>query len=183
MRHHWGNQVLSKINKALNFFEEATTAFLFALAVVLAFAEVVLRYIFNDSLGSMELVIFSLIWASLIGASAGVRHGVHIHVEILVDRLPRRLAKTLALVGLAISAAFTAFLCIFGVQFVLFLLQRGQTTPEMRVIAWPFYSVIPLSTGLMTIRFCQEFYYLLSGKQEHPPTEVYGMDVDGKGAA
>ena len=174
--------MLSKINKALNFFEEATTAFLFAVAVVLAFAEVVLRYVFNGSLGSMELVIFSLIWASLIGASAGIRHGVHIHVEILVDRIPKELARRITLVGLAVSAGFTAFLCIFGIQFVLFLLQRGQTTPEMRVIAWPFYSVIPLSTGLMTIRFCQEFYYLLKRKKEHLRVEVYGEEI-GEGVA
>ena len=169
--------MLSKINTALNFFEEATTAFLFALAVVLAFAEVVLRYLFNDSLGSMELVIFSLIWASLIGASAGIRHGVHIHVEILIDRLPGELARRITLAGLAMSAGFTAFLCIFGVQFVLFLMQRGQTTPEMRVAAWPFYSAIPMSTALMTVRFCQEFYYLLKRKREHLPVEVYGKDI------
>ncbi len=171
--------MLSKINAALNWFEEATTAFLFALAVVLAFAEVVLRYVFNDSLGSMELVIFSLIWASLIGASSGIRHGVHIHVEILVDRLPKGLARRVTLVSLVVSAAFSTFLCVFGVQFVYFVLQTGQTTPEMRLPAWPFYSVIPLSTGLMTVRFCQEFYYLLYRKREHLPVEVYGEDIEG----
>ncbi len=170
--------MLSKINTALNWFEEATTAFLFALAVVLAFSEVVLRYLFNGSLGSMELVIFSLIWASLIGASSGIRHGVHIHVELLVDRLPKELARKIALAGLAISAAFTAFLFVFGIQFVLFVFQRGQTTPEMRVAAWPFYSAIPISTGLMTVRFCQEFYYLLRRKMEHLPVEVYGKEID-----
>ena len=170
--------MLSKINRALNFFEEATTAFLFALAVVLAFAEVVLRYVFNASLGSMELVIFSLVWASLIGASSGIRHGVHIHVEILIDRLPKELARRITLVGLAMSAGFTAFLCIFGVQFVLFLIQRNQTTPEMQVPAWPFYSAIPISTALMTVRFCQEFYYLLKRKKEHLPVEVYGEDIN-----
>lgn len=171
--------MLSNIDRALNFFEEAITAVLFALAVVLAFAEVVLRYLFNGSLGSMELVIFSLIWASLVGASAGIRHGVHIHVEILVDRLPRELARKVALVSLAISGAFTAFLFVFGVQFVLFVFQRGQTTPEMGAPAWPFYSAIPISTALMTIRFCQEFYYLLYRKREHAPVEVYGADIDG----
>jgi len=172
--------VLSKINTALNVFEETSTAFLFALAVVLAFAEVVLRYLFNDSLGSMELVIFSLIWASLIGASAGIRHGVHIHVEILIDRLPRELARRITMAGLLLSAAFTAFLCIFGIQFVLFLAQRGQTTPEMRLPAWPFYSAIPISTALMTVRFGQEFYYLLTRKMEQLPLEVYGEDIQGE---
>lgn len=175
--------MLSKINTALNFFEEVSTAILFALAVVLAFFEVVLRYLFNGSLGSMELVIFSLIWASLIGASAGIRHGVHIHVEILVDRLPKELARRITMAGLLVSAAFTAFLCIFGIQFVLFLVQRGQTTPEMQLPAWPFYSVIPLSTALMTIRFCQEFYFLLRRKMEHLPLEVYGEDIQEEGVA
>ena len=171
--------MLSRINFFLNRFEEASCAFLFALATALAFAEVVLRYLFNGSLGSMELVIYCLIWASLIGASMGIRHGVHIQVEILIDRLPKELARKVGLVSLAISAAFTAFMCIFGVQFVLFVYQRGQTTPEMRVPAWPFYFVIPLATGLMTIRFCQEFYYLLHRKIEHLPVEVYGAEIDG----
>ncbi len=170
--------MLSNINRGLTWFEEASTAFLFSLATVLAFTEVILRYVFNDSLGSMEVVIFALIWASLIGASSGIRHGVHIPVEILVDRLPKRLNRIVLLVGLALCAAFTTFLCVYGVQYVLFLQQINQTTPEMRVPAWPFYSVIPISTGLMTIRFCQEFYYLLKGKVEHLPVEVYGKEVD-----
>ncbi len=171
--------MLSKINRALNLFEEATTAILFALATVLAFAEVVLRYLFNGSLGSMELVIFSLIWASLIGASSGIRHGVHIHVEILVDRLPKALARKITLVSLVISAIFTTFLFVFGIQFVSFVVQTGQTTPEMRLPAWIFYSVIPISTGLMTVRFCQEFYQLLRREIEELPVEVYGEDIEG----
>lgn len=168
----------SKINTGLNLFEEATTAFLFALAVVLAFAEVILRYFFGAALGSMELVIFSLIWASLIGASMGVRHGVHISVEILVDRLPAAIKKWMTVLGLAISAAFTLFLFVFGVQILLFIVGTGQRTPEMQVPMWPFYIVIPLSTGLMTIRLCQEIYYLLSHRHEHVPVEVYGVEVD-----
>ena len=170
--------MLSKINTFLNLFEEAVCAFLFALATILAFLEVVLRYVFNDSLGSMELVIFSLIWASLIGASMGIRHGVHIHVEILVYRLPKDLARRVTLVSRAISAAFTLFLFVFGVQYVAYLAEWGQTTPDMRLPAWPFYSAIPVSTFLMTIRFCQEFYYLLNKKVEHLPVEVYGAEVD-----
>jgi len=171
--------VLSKINRGLNLFEEATTAFLFALATVLAFAEVVLRYIFNGSLGSMELVIFSLIWASLIGASSGIRHGVHIHVEILVDRLPGGLRRGALVVSLAFSAAFTLFLFIFGLQLVGFTIQSGETTPEMRVPMWPFFFVVPLSTGLMTVRFCQEIYYVVTRRMEQLPLEVYGEDVEG----
>ena len=174
---------MSRVNTLLNRFEEASTAILFALAVALAFAEVVLRYIFNTALGSMELVIFSLIWVSLIGASMGIRHGVHISVEILVDRLPGRIKRWTILLGLAISASFSLFMCVFGFQILFFVFETGQTTPEMRVPMWPFYVVIPLSTGLMTIRFCQEIYYVLTGKLEHPPVEVYGLEVESEGAS
>lgn len=175
--------MLSRLNSFLNRFEEVSTAFLFALAVALAFAEVVLRYLFNNALGSMELVIFSLIWTSLIGASMGIRHGVHISVEILVDRLPHKLRKQMILVSLGISAAFTFFMFVFGMQILAFVFETGQTTPEMRVPMWPFYVVIPLSTALMTIRFCQEIYYVLTGKLEHPPTEVYGLEVESEEAS
>lgn len=170
--------MFSKINKALNVFEEATTAFFFALATIAAFAEVVLRYGFGESLGSMELVIFSLIWASLIGASMGVRHGVHITVEIVVDRLPKRLNLWVTVLALAISAAFTAFMCVYGMQLLLFTYEIKQTTPEMRVPLWPFFIVVPLSTALMTIRFIQEIYKLVTGREEHVPVEVYGKDIE-----
>ena len=171
--------MLSKINRGLTVFEEGITAFLFALATILAFLEVVLRYVFNDSLGSMELVIFSLIWASLIGASSGIRHGVHIHVEILVDHLPEGLRRKALIASLAVSAAFTFFMFVFGLQLVGFTMQRNEVTPEMQVPMWPVFVVVPLSTGLMTIRFCQEIYYLVRQKVEHLPLEIYGEDVEG----
>lgn len=171
--------MLSNINRGLTLFEEGITAFLFALATILAFLEVVLRYVFNNSLGSMELVIFSLIWASLIGASSGIRHGVHIHVEILVDRLPEGLRRKALVVSLAISAAFTFFMFVYGLQLVGFTMQRNEVTPEMQVPMWPVFIVVPLSTGLMTIRFCQEIYYVLTRRFDREPLEVYGEDVEG----
>lgn len=171
--------MLSKINRGLTIFEEGITAFLFALATILAFLEVVLRYGFGFSLGSMELVIFSLIWASLIGASSGVRHGVHIHVEILVDRLPEGLRRKFLAGSLAISAAFAFFMFVFGIQLVGFTFQRSEVTPEMQVPMWPIFLAVPISTGLMTIRFCQEIYYLFRRGGDQLPLEVYGEEVEG----
>ena len=171
--------MLSKINRGLTLFEEGITAFLYALATILAFLEVVLRYVFNDSLGSLELVTFSLIWVSLIGASYGIPYGVHIHVEILVDRLPEGLRRKFLVSSLAISAAFSFFMFVFGIQLVGFTFQRSEVTPEMQVPMWPFFLAVPISTGLMTIRFCQEIYYLFRRGGDHLPLEVYGKDVEG----
>jgi TRAP-type C4-dicarboxylate transport system permease small subunit len=86
-------------------------------AIVLAFtgmiaavsAQVVLRYVFNDSIDWAEdLARLLFVWTIFLAIPLGVRAGVHIGVGLLVDALPaalrRGLSRVTALAGLGLMA-------------------------------------------------------------------------------
>lgn len=57
--------------------------------VAVVSAQVVLRYVFNDSIDWAEdLARLLFVWTMFVAIPLGVRAGVHIGVNLLVDRLP-----------------------------------------------------------------------------------------------
>lgn len=118
--------------------------------------EVVQRYVFGGSLGwANEVTIISVIWATMVGASLGVREGIHIGVDVVVERFPRPVARIITLAGLLICALWVLAVGVWGVDFVTFLFGTRRLTPELEIPAWTTYFVIPLSAFLMTLRFLQ----------------------------
>jgi C4-dicarboxylate transporter DctQ subunit len=145
----WLDRILSR------FEEVATTAFI-SVAVVVTFVEVIYRYVFGGSLGwANEVTIIAVIWATLIGASLGVREGIHIGVDVVVERLPWALARVATMVALMASAAWVFAVGIWGVEFVRFQMRTNRLTPELEIPAWTTYAVVPLSMFMMTFRFVQ----------------------------
>lgn len=73
----------------LNKIEEIAVIAMFALMVVVIFAQVIMRYVFNNSLyWSEELGKFLFVWISWLGISLGEREGEHIKITMLTGRLP-----------------------------------------------------------------------------------------------
>ena len=150
------NQTAKISNLILNRTEEIFVAVAMAVAVSLAFIEVILRQ-FGSSLGfTHELVNYLLIWVGLIGASIGVREKTHLGVDILINAFEPKTQKAIIIVTLWISAAFTFTIAILGYQHVLDILAFGQVSPELEVPLYIPRMLIPIAFGLMTIRFIQE---------------------------
>lgn len=64
------------------------------LGVLLAFANVVLRYFFEMSITwAGELTNYLFMWSALFGAAYGFKKGVHISVTMLLEMLPSIMAK------------------------------------------------------------------------------------------
>ncbi|MBI3966969.1 MAG: TRAP transporter small permease [Chloroflexi bacterium] len=153
---------LSKLNAVILTFEETIVFTGLVLGFLATFVEVVARYIFNESLGTGgEFTNIVIIWAVLVGAAAGTREGVHIGVSVLVKRLPPWLAKDVVVLGLVVSAFFTAFIAYYGVQLVLFSFESQQVTGEMYFPRWPLYLSVPVGMALMTVHLLQNAYDLI----------------------
>lgn len=82
------NPILKKINKI----EEILLVLMFIAMVLVIFFQVIMRYVFSNSLSwSEELGKFLFVWISWIGISIGQVKGEHIKITLLVDKLPEKM--------------------------------------------------------------------------------------------
>lgn len=150
------------INLILCRIEEIIVAVTLALAAILTFIEVLLRYGFNSSLGfTHELVVFLLIVSGLIGSSIGVRKKVHLGVEILIEQFSPRTQKIIMVGSNLFNFLFCFIIAWLGIEQVKILSAFGQVTPEMGIPNYIPMLVIPISFGLMSLRYVQEVIILV----------------------
>lgn len=140
--------------KALNLIdriEDSLLVFMFVAMVGIIFFQVVMRYVFNNSLSwSEELGKFLFVWLSWIGISIGHRKREHIKITLLVDKLPptgKRITEIISELILIIVCGVTMFygFTMLGIQW---------TTPYAGIkisTSWGYLSVV-LGCGLFVMR-------------------------------
>lgn len=95
-------------------FEETLIAVLLGLMVLVTFANVVLRYVFNTSLiWGLEVTLILFAWLVVFGISYGVKVTMHLGVDALTGALTPTPRRVLALFSAAVSLAY-AFLLMKG---------------------------------------------------------------------
>jgi len=136
---------------ALNKIEEVTIIAMFALMVIVIFAQVIMRYVFNDSLyWSEELGKFLFVWISWLGISLGEREGEHIKITMLTGRLPFKKAHIFNV----ISSLIVLAICLITFYYSASLVLTQWTTKYAGIgisISWG-YLAVAVGTALMSIR-------------------------------
>lgn len=133
-----------------------------AFNVVLIFIQVVMRYVFQNSLSwSEELARYVFLWQTWVGASYAVRMRRHFRVEMLVDLMKGRLRKWYELAVLLVWCAFALFIAWQGSVLTQFLIRRWQVSAAMQIpIAWAYASV-PVGCAMMAIRLFRDMMELV----------------------
>lgn len=81
--------MLRKLSRILNRTEDVCLVLMFAAMVGIIFVQVIMRYVFKNSLSwSEELGKFLFVWLSWFGISIGARRGEHIKITLFTDKLP-----------------------------------------------------------------------------------------------
>lgn len=161
------------LNRLLDRLEEALIASFMALATLITFVAVVLRYTTGMGISwAQELTIYLFIWMAKFGAAYGVRTGIHIGVDVLVRALKPPYQKGMVMVGLALGVAFTGTIAVLGGKFVFFIYQTGQVSPDLEWPMWVVYLAVPLGSVLMCYRFLQVFAAFV--RTEQLPAHAYG---------
>ncbi|MEJ2229144.1 MAG: TRAP transporter small permease [Alphaproteobacteria bacterium] len=177
----------STLSRVIDEIEETLIAIILGLMTLITFANVVVRYVFNGNiLWGLEVTVFLFAWMVLLGASYGVKHSVHLGVDILINALPPVARKVLALIAVTICLAFS-FLILKGswdywypfvtdrafletedvpmpefMQFLSTWLNDGERYEKIpRFIP---YAALPLGMGLLTFRYLQAVYRILTGQ-------------------
>ena len=181
------SEAASRIGRIVDAVEETTIALLLAAMTLITFANVVARYVFNENiLWALEVTVFLFAWLVLLGASYAVKKHVHIGVDVLAANVPPGARKALAIVAVTACLIFSllllkgswdywyafatkrAFLETDDVpmpeflQFLADALNEGERYEKMpRFIP---YFVLPLSMALLTLRYLQLGWQVLTGK-------------------
>ncbi|WP_329346255.1 TRAP transporter small permease [Vibrio natriegens] len=177
----------SKVGQFTDKVEETLIAFFLGAMTMLTFVNVVMRYLFNDNiLWALEVTVFLFAWMVLVGASYGVKKHFHIGVDVVINLLPERFRKACALLAVSCCLTFSILLLIGSwnywypfaterawyetddipmpemLQFMADWLNEGERYEKLpRFIP---YMALPIGMALLTFRFAQAAYQILTGK-------------------
>ena len=103
------------MRKFIDNFEEYFCVWSLAFMTILVFIQVVMRYVFRNSLSwSEELARYIFLWLSWIGASYAVKERSHFRVEMFADIFKGKARKIFELFVLLTWFAFCVFLAYQG---------------------------------------------------------------------
>lgn len=147
--------------------EEVLIGVLILSASVILFSNVVARYAFNAGFAwAEELVRYQIVWMVFLGASVAARQGIHIGVDLLIKFSPPGIARAIDLLVHAIAVAFCGFLVFYGVELVSQTRAFGQVSPALQMPTWMVQLAIPVGAALMGVRFMQQFFRTLLGREQ-----------------
>ena len=143
-------------------------ATLFGATLVVITAQIVWRYVFNDSLTwTEELARYLFVWITFVGAALAIRDRSHIRVALLVDRLPRKPRHWLDVAQLVLVALFLCLLVGLGLKWV--RINADAVTPAL---GWPLayvcYAALPLASLWGIFHAGRRFAKLLRQDKEEP---------------
>lgn len=143
------NNIKNFYNKA----EEHLLVFSLAFTVVLVFIQVIMRYVFNQSISwSEELCRYIFIWQIWLGASLAFKNKQHIAIEMVSDKLNGKAKILYQMIGNIITFAFNLFLTIYGFNLVTTMYTRGTVSSGMRIPLYFVYLAVPISSFVILVR-------------------------------
>lgn len=153
-----------------NKIEEITIIAMFSAMVIIIFAQVIMRYVFNNSLyWSEELGKFFFVWISWLGISLGEREGEHIKITMLTDKLPFKKAHVFNI----ISSLIVLGICLVTFYYSSSLVISQWTTKYAGIhisISWG-YLAVAVGTGLMSVRSVAAILKSVKSIKEGPPAD------------
>ncbi|GAA0438914.1 hypothetical protein GCM10008983_14770 [Lentibacillus halophilus] len=126
---------------------------------LLCIVQVIMRYVFNESLiWSEELSRYAFVWFIYTSAAYAVRYQRHVKFSFLVTLLHKAspmFSQLLKILALIIWISFLIFLDYFSIQLVLNQYHTGQVSPANQLPMYMVYIGIPIGSFLMTFRVVQ----------------------------
>ena len=155
--------LLRRLSFNVNRICEVTLFSLMIFMVGLTVAQILCRVFFQALVWSEELVRFSLVAASLVGASVAFYRGSHISISFLTDRLPSGLRLAVQVAMRLGAVAFFVVVAWYG--WVLMGTEAFQTTPALGISMRWVYSMYPLFGSIIILHLIAGFADLMGGER------------------
>jgi len=143
-------KLLNIIDKIIGLINEFIASFGIAAGVLLAFINVIARFVFHEGIDwAFELTNYLFIWSAFFGASYCFRKECHIRVTLLLDLIPAKLAKLTSLMAHLVTMAYLLAVAYFGYLFIFDpdfgLKASGEISIDLNIPMWIPYLVLPIA--------------------------------------
>lgn len=146
-------------------FEEISLTILMIITLVVVLYQVLLRYIFNDSLSwADEFARYALIWMAWIGVSLTVKKREHLRIDLIHSFLSKKRQRMLEIVVIVICLIIPILFIFKGMSLVNLIYSTNQIAQTMPINMWIIYLIIPFSGMLISIRLLQ--YLIIIWKEK-----------------
>ncbi len=145
------------MKKILDHFEEILSAGCLLAMTILAFVNVISRFVFKASLSFTDEITTNLfVLLTLAGASLAARRNAHLGLNLVTDNLSAKWQKNLNIVANLLGVLFTGILVYFGVIMAYNEYRLEQLTAGMQLPEWIFGAFVPFGGILLLLRFIQK---------------------------
>lgn len=147
-------QLLRKIwhpvNQTVAFIEAWALTIFFVAMIICGVMQILARFVLHAPIAwSEEMLTYSFVWTTFLGASLAVNSLSHFNVDCLVIRLPKALSTPILYFVWLVMAVFTVYLTYKGVILAkLNVVQVMDVLPLSMVWA---YAAMPVSSAFMFI--------------------------------
>ena len=164
-------RILQKINSHIAQVESWILVAIVLIMVVLSFAQVVLRNVFDQGILWGDVFLRHLVlWVGFIGASIATQEEKHINIDVF-NRFMKWKSKYFAHAIVSIFAAVVSYLLMKAAWNFVMDEKEYATMLFGDIPAWYFQIIIPIGFGIMTVRFIinclQKLMDGFSNKVEH----------------
>lgn len=153
-----------KENKGLSILANldiAVASVILAILIVLTFAGVIWRYIFNAPFTWLEEVQTScMVWIVFAAAGAAFRTGNHVAIEMVVDLMPKSMQKIMEIIISVVVVVVIGYLFWQSIGFIQLFVKSGRSTSMLHIPFAAVYGIAMLSYVDMIISY---FYSVIKG--------------------
>jgi len=151
--HIWG-----RLDEKISRVEQVFVTILLTMMILMAFFQIVLRNFFDTGITwGDSLVRYLVVWVGFIGAAIATKEGKHITIDVVSRWLTEPKNNYIHLISHFFSAAICGLLTLAAIKFILFEAQMGSTAFS-KLPVWVPEIIIPVTFGLMTLRFAVRFF-------------------------
>jgi len=170
-------KVLDLFDRIIGLINEFIASFGIAAGVLLAFVNVIARFVFHEGIDwAFELTNYLFIWSAFFGASYCFRKECHIRVTILLDLLPSKLAKFSSLLAHLITLAYLLAVAYYGYLFIFDpdfgLKASGEISVDLNIPMWIPYLVLPIAFLTASYRIMQKTIELIKTPADQVVTKT-----------
>lgn len=134
--------------------------FLMSFMTLLIFVQVVMRYVFNNSLSwSEELARYVFIWLIYIGISYGCKLRKHIKIDAALYLFPKKARRYVVLIGDLLFIVFALYITYTGFNYAMAQVQYDMRSPALKIPFQYIYLSTVVGFGLAIIRQIQAVIY------------------------
>jgi TRAP-type C4-dicarboxylate transport system permease small subunit len=133
--------------------EDWLTVIVMALLALITFANVVVRYLTNQSFAwTEEFSIFLMIVLALVAGSASVARNRQIRIEFFADSGPEKRQRVLACFGALMVFLLFALIAVLSSRMVYDDIRFGETSPGIGVPQWWYTVWLPVLSVAIALR-------------------------------